>query len=161
MIENVTNTDILQALFSVSWLYFTEISWENKPSKIKRFHNCRWVFLMLILIVAVNSEMTVCPRFSFRVNLCYDSFSILAQVQVAHAFCNFIDFCHQINAKWMQWIIMAGALINPTLLGYPDEEILDKHFSQIDFTTSKIGGLPVSEIISFFQKVISKETLEY
>ena len=55
---------------------------------------------------------------------------------------------------------MAGALINPTLLGYPDEEILDKHFSQIDFTTSKIGGLPVSEIISFFQNVISKETLE-
>ena len=32
----------------------------------------------------------------------------------------------------------------PTLLGYPDEEIQDKHFSQIDFTTSKIGGLPVS-----------------
>ena len=39
---------------------------------------------------------------------------------------------------------MAGALISPTLLGYPDEEIQDKHLSQIDFTTSKIGGLPVS-----------------
>ena len=52
---------------------------------------------------------------------------------------------------------MAGALINPTLLGYPDEEILDKHFSQIDFTTSKIGGLPVSEIISFFKMKLRRK----
>ena len=56
---------------------------------------------------------------------------------------------------------MAGALINPTLLGYPDEEILDKHFSQIDFTTSKIGGLPVSELTYFIlQNQIWKNILE-
>ena len=54
---------------------------------------------------------------------------------------------------------MAGALINPTLLGYPDEEILDKHFSQIDFTTSKIGGLPVSEPTYLVRKIRFVKTL--
>ena len=39
---------------------------------------------------------------------------------------------------------MAGALEsqNPILLGFPDEDIDDK--SVIDFSVSKIGGLPVS-----------------
>ena len=39
---------------------------------------------------------------------------------------------------------MAGALEsqNPVLLGFPDEDIDDK--SVIDFSVSKIGGLPVS-----------------
>lgn len=37
---------------------------------------------------------------------------------------------------------MAGALLNPVLLGYPDEEVGPD--SNIDYTVSKIGGLPVS-----------------
>lgn len=33
------------------------------------------------------------------------------------------------------------------LLGYDDELITDKHRGQINFTTNKIGGKPVSVVI--------------
>jgi hypothetical protein len=37
---------------------------------------------------------------------------------------------------------MASAKI-PVLLGFPDEEITEKYVSQVNYTTSKIGGQPV------------------
>ena len=54
---------------------------------------------------------------------------------------------------------MAGALMCPTLLGYPDEEIIDKHLSQVDFTTSKIGGIPVSSLhfLQLFRYKVSQK----
>ena len=47
---------------------------------------------------------------------------------------------------------VGGAVVEEdtrVLLGYPDEKISEKYFNQIDFSTSKIGGLPVRNKLYF------------
>lgn len=49
--------------------------------------------------------------------------------------------------------------VSVILLGYDDEMITDKHKEQINFTTSKIGGKPVSSTsprVLNFNKLILK-----
>jgi hypothetical protein len=56
---------------------------------------------------------------------------------------------------------MAGAVGGAALsqgsrvqLGYVDEQISEKYLSQVDFSTSKIGGLPVTTLCHVFKWII-------